>query len=146
MTSAGCKLIQSQHRFPYVQAQQRYRERRKQRFQELEGTLDSMSAQLQQLQGVQQQNNALQARSPQHTPSLAFRGIYTALQIQGLRKLLRSISKTGFCQHLMHKQPVHGAIGRHMLVTHVCACHHPNLSCVTVGSKPAFCASVTGHC
>ncbi len=45
-----------------AQAQQRYRERRKQRFVELESTLDSMSLQLQQLQGVQQQNQALQAR------------------------------------------------------------------------------------
>ncbi|KAK9837323.1 hypothetical protein WJX81_006202 [Elliptochloris bilobata] len=44
------------------QAQQRYRERRKQRFVELESTLDSTSAQLQQLQGVQQQNQALQGQ------------------------------------------------------------------------------------
>jgi DNA repair exonuclease SbcCD ATPase subunit len=43
-----------------AQAQQRYRERRKQRFIELEATLDSMSARLAQLQGVQQQNQALQ--------------------------------------------------------------------------------------
>lgn len=50
-----------------MQAQQRYRERRKQRFVELEVTLDSMSAQLAQLQGVQQQNNALQAGLPAHT-------------------------------------------------------------------------------
>ena len=53
-----------------AQAQQRYRERRKQRFAELETTLDSMSVQLQQLQGVQQQNQALQARPHERSQRL----------------------------------------------------------------------------
>lgn len=57
-----CLLVTSSQALWRSQAQQRYRERRKQRFAELESTLDSMSAQLQQLQGVQQQNQALQAR------------------------------------------------------------------------------------
>ena len=58
-----------------MQAQQRYRERRKQRFQELEGTLDNMSAQLQQLHGVQEQNNALQACLPNTRRALPSKGM-----------------------------------------------------------------------
>ena len=72
MHSCDSSLSSYDKHYGAAQAQQRYRERRKQRFAELETTLDSMSAQLQQLQGVQQQNQALQAR-PRDTHACSVR-------------------------------------------------------------------------
>ncbi len=43
-----------------MQAQQRYRERRKQKFQEMEQTLEQLSSQVQDMQAVQSTNAVLQ--------------------------------------------------------------------------------------
>lgn len=51
MTDAGCSG---------VQAQQRYRERRKQKFQEMEQTLQSLSGQVEEMHAVQTANAMLQ--------------------------------------------------------------------------------------
>lgn len=43
-----------------LQAQQRYRERRKQKFQEMEQTLEQLSSQVEEMQSVKSTNNLLQ--------------------------------------------------------------------------------------
>lgn len=51
-----------------VQAQQRYRERRKQKFSEMEESLNALASQVDQMNSVQSQNSLLQAcRRPSHT-------------------------------------------------------------------------------
>ena len=46
-----------------MQAQQRYRERRKQKFNEMEESLHVLASQVEQMSNVQSQNSLLQVRS-----------------------------------------------------------------------------------
>ena len=47
----------------HMQAQQRYRERRKQKFSEMEQSLHMLASQVEQMSNVQSQNSMLQVRS-----------------------------------------------------------------------------------